>query len=105
MPHTAAVMKYGRRRSRAVINVAKSPSRRRNTHYDDDEDNVDVLSSYIGIILASEQRDLQRCFLLNAECKDDWSAPLLQHRQVRDACLSSFDADFLSLRDDTAQET
>jgi len=51
--HTAAVMKYGWR-SRAVINVAKSPPRRRNTHaltLDGDVD--DVLSSYIGIILPS----------------------------------------------------
>ena len=45
----ALVMKYGWR-SRAVINVAKSPSRRRNTlalALDD------VLSGYIGIILPS----------------------------------------------------
>jgi len=41
----AAVMKYGWR-SRAVINVAKSPSRRRRPL-------DDVLSSYIGIILPS----------------------------------------------------
>ena len=86
-------MKYIRR-SRAVINVAKSPSRLRRT-LDARAPVDDVLSSYIGIILprAAAAAPLARAlysFLLIVLYNDyAAAAPPLQPCQVRDTCLSS----------------
>jgi len=90
----AAAMKYGWRR-RAVINVAKSPSRRRNTHAlalagARRPGRRRIIELYWHNS-ACEQRRLQRFFLLNAIYTDESSAP--RASAVCDAFLCSLEAD------------